>query len=65
VALLSAPLSKGRSLNGLVIRLDLLMVLHPSIYARDLLLLMALHPDICGCILFLVALHLLLLFLWT
>jgi hypothetical protein len=56
---------KGRSLDGLIIRLDLLMVLHPSIYARDLLLLMALHPSICGCNLFVVALHLLLLFLWT
>jgi hypothetical protein len=54
---------KARSLDGLVICLDLLMVLHPSIYARDLLL-MALHPGICGCNLFLVALHLLL-FLWT
>jgi hypothetical protein len=46
------------------------MVLHPSIYARDLLLLMGLHPIIYGCNLFLVALHLLLLlllllFLWT
>jgi hypothetical protein len=41
------------------------MFLHPNIYARDLLLLMALHPSICGCNLFVVALHLLLLFLWT
>jgi hypothetical protein len=40
------------------------MVLHPSIYARDLLLLMALYPGIYGCNLFVVALHLLL-FLWT
>jgi hypothetical protein len=66
VALLSAPPSKGRSLDGIVIFLDLLMILHPSIYACDLLL-MALHPSICGYNLFLVALHLLLLllFLWT
>jgi hypothetical protein len=49
------------------VALDLLMVLHPSIYDHDLLLLMALQPGICGCNLFLVALHLLLLllFLWT
>jgi hypothetical protein len=37
VVLLSAPPSKGRSLDGIVIRLN--------IYARDLLL-MALHPGI-------------------
>jgi hypothetical protein len=55
VALPSAPPSKGRSLNGIIIRL--------SIYARDVLLLMALHPGIYGCNLFLVVLHLL--FLWT
>jgi hypothetical protein len=55
----SAPPSKGRSLDGIVIRL--------SIYARDLVLLMTLHPSICGCNLFVVVLHLLLvlLFLWT
>jgi hypothetical protein len=38
-----------------------------NIYAHDLLL-MVLHPVICGCNIFLVALHLLLplsLFLWT
>jgi hypothetical protein len=60
VALPSAPLSKGRSLDGIVIGL--------SIYAYDLLLVMALHPGICGCNLFLVVLYLLLLvllFLWT
>jgi hypothetical protein len=60
VALPSAPPSKGRSPDGIIIRF--------SIYARDLLLLMALHPGICGCNLFLVVLHLLLLivlFLWT
>jgi hypothetical protein len=61
VALSSAPLSEGRSLDSIVIRL--------SIYARGLLLLlMALHPGIRGCNLFLVVLHLLflvLLFLWT
>jgi hypothetical protein len=62
--LLSASPSKGKSLDGLVIRLYLLMVLHPNIYAHDLLL-MALHLVICGCNLFLVALHLLILFLWT
>jgi hypothetical protein len=67
VALPGAPPSKGRSLDGLVIRVDLLKVLHPSIYAHDLLLLhMALHLVICGYNLFLMALHLLLLlFLWT
>jgi hypothetical protein len=66
MALPSAPPSQGRSLVGLVFRLDLLMVLPPSIYARDLLLLMALHPGIYGCNLFRMALHhLLLLFLWT
>jgi hypothetical protein len=60
VALPSAPPSNGRSLDGIVIRL--------SIYARDLLFLMALHPGICGCNLFIVVLDLLLLvllFLWT
>jgi hypothetical protein len=66
VALSSAPPSKDMSLDGIVIRLDLLMVLHPSIFGRYLLR-MALHLSICGCYLFLVALHLLLLllFLWT
>jgi hypothetical protein len=63
VALSSAPPSKGRSLDGLIIRLDLLKVLHPSIYGRDLLL-MALHPGIYGSNLFLVELHLLLLLLF-
>jgi hypothetical protein len=60
VALPSAPLSKGRSLNGIIICL--------IIYVCDLLLLMALHPDIYGCNLFLMVLHLLLLVLlfpWT
>jgi hypothetical protein len=54
VALPSAPPSNDRSLDGIVICL--------SIYARDLLLLMALH------LLLLMVLHLLLrvlLFLWT
>jgi hypothetical protein len=64
VDLPSAPSSKGKSLDDLIICLDLLMILDPSIYALDLLL-MALHPRICGCNLFLVALHLLLFFLWT
>jgi hypothetical protein len=60
VALSSAPPSKGRSLVGIVIRF--------SIYARELLLLMALHLGICGCNFFLMVLHLLLLVLlfpWT
>jgi hypothetical protein len=53
VALPSAPPSKGRSLDGIVIRL--------SIYACDLLLLlMALHHSIGGYNLFPVVLHLLL-----
>jgi hypothetical protein len=59
MALSSAPQSNDRSLDGLVIRMDLLMVLHPSIYGCDLLL-MALHPNLCGRNLFFVALHLLL-----
>jgi hypothetical protein len=36
------------------------MIIRLNIYAHDLLL-MALHPGICGCNLFLVMLHLLLL----
>jgi hypothetical protein len=60
VALPSAPPSKGRGLDGIVI--------HFNIYVRDLRLLMALHPDIYGCNLLHMVLHLLLLvllFLWT
>jgi hypothetical protein len=54
VALPSAPPSNGRSLDGIVIRL--------SIYARDLLLLMALHLFLLMVLYFLL---LVLLFLWS
>jgi hypothetical protein len=50
------PPSKGRGLDGLVIDLDLLMVLDPSISGRDLLL-MVLQPNIFDRDLLLMALH--------